>query len=172
MRIPVFVSCPTTLNKEQEDCRNLIEAELDFQQFEPRALGRSDYPSEHPLREVYSIATRCAGGIILGFSQFEAESGEWKKGSISAWAQNDRVAFPTPWNHLEAGILYGLRIPLLIFREANISGGIFDVGTSDLFIHTMPKTSSKKNENEEDSLRQVFLKWGAKVRHEYYCDKR
>lgn len=172
MKIPVFLSCPTTLNTEQEDCRKLIEAELDFQQFEPRTLGRSDYPSERPLREVYSIATRCAGGIILGFSQFETESGEWKRGAISARKQNSPVAFPTPWNHLEAGILYGLGVPLLIFREVSISGGIFDVGTSDLFIHSMPTPLSNQNENDDDSLRQVFLKWGAKVRHEYYCDKR
>jgi hypothetical protein len=172
MKIPVFVSCPTTLSKEQEESRKLIEVELDFQQFEARALGRSDYPAEYPLREVYSIATRCAGGVILGFSQFETESGEWKKGSQKAKTQNSHVAFPTPWNHLEAGILYGLRIPLLIFREPHISGGIFDVGTSDLFIHTIPTLLSNQNVNEDDSLRQVFLKWGAKVRHQYYCDQR
>lgn len=172
MKIPVFVSCPTTLSKEQDDCRKLIEVELDFQQFEARALGRSDYPAEYPLREVYSIATRCAGGIILGFSQFETESGEWKKGTTSARSQNGLITFPTPWNHLEAGILYGLRVPLLIFREPAISGGIFDVGTSDLFIHNMPKPSSNQDENEDDSLRQVFLKWGARVRQEYYCDRR
>ncbi|HWS55837.1 MAG TPA: hypothetical protein VN228_16980 [Pyrinomonadaceae bacterium] len=172
MKIPVFVSCPTTLSEEQEKCRQLIEVELDLQQFEARALGRSDYPSEYPLREVYSIATRCAGGIILGFSQFETETGEWKRGSASARAQSGRIAFPTPWNHLEAGILFGLRIPLLIFREPDISGGIFDVGTSDLFVHTMPKPSAGGSESEDDSLRQVFLKWGARVRHEYYCDTR
>ncbi|HYY41205.1 MAG TPA: hypothetical protein VE775_00650 [Pyrinomonadaceae bacterium] len=170
MKIPVFVSCPTALNEAQDAARNQIISELDCQQLEPRALGRSDYPAEFPLREVYSIATRCAGGIILGFSQFETETGVWKKGTSGAKPQETRIIFPSPWNHLEAGILFGLRLPLLIFREKEISGGIFDVGTSDLFVHVMP--TPPLDEEKLDSLRQVFLKWGAKVRSLYYEDMR
>jgi len=37
----------------------------------------------------------------------------------------DTVSFPSPWNHLEAGILFGLRLPLPIFRESTILGGVF-----------------------------------------------
>ncbi|HEX8181293.1 MAG TPA: hypothetical protein VF525_17255 [Pyrinomonadaceae bacterium] len=170
MKIPVFVSCPTALNEAQETCRQQIITELDSQQMEPRALGRSDYPSEFPLREVYSVAAHCAGGIILGFSQFETETGRWKRGTKDARLQKERIVFPSPWNHLEAGILYGLRLPLLIFREKGISGGIFDVGTSDLFIHIIPKPPL--TEQQLDDLRQVFLKWGAKVRSLYYEDTR
>src|SRR5207302_5783912 len=49
-----------------------------------------------------------------------------------------QVSMPTPWNHLEAGILFGLRLPLLIFREKEIEGGVVDRGVSDVFIHDMP----------------------------------
>lgn len=42
---------------------------------EPRALGRSDYPTELPLREVLVIAKHCAGGIILGFEQYRSLDG-------------------------------------------------------------------------------------------------
>src|SRR5437660_3411049 len=36
---------------------------------EPRAPGRSDYPTELPLREVLLVARHCSGGVILGFEQ-------------------------------------------------------------------------------------------------------
>ena len=122
MKIPVFVSAPTTLSKEQEDARAVIDGLLESLNLEPRALGRSDYPATLPLREVYSIARHCAGGIILGFSQFVAPSGVWKSGTTAERVTTSSVSFPTPWNHLEAGILFSLGLPLLVFREEGISG--------------------------------------------------
>jgi hypothetical protein len=70
MKIPVFVSCPTNLNETQEASRKLVLRELERAGVEPRALGRSDYPTELPLREVLIVARHCAGGVILGFEQF------------------------------------------------------------------------------------------------------
>jgi hypothetical protein len=89
---------------------------------EPRALGRSDYPTELPLREVLVIAKHCAGGIILGFEQYRSLDGIDKPGTGSEARRGPSVPFPTPWNQLEAGILFGLGLPLLIFRESGISG--------------------------------------------------
>src|SRR5258708_4385459 len=125
MKIPIFLSSPTKLNKQQEASRGRIVAELTRLQLEPRALGRSDYPSEFPLREVFVIAKHCSGGIILGFQQFIATAGVWKKGTKEQKrvVRGKPVHFPTPWNHLEAGILFGLQLPLLIFREEAVSGG-------------------------------------------------
>jgi len=81
MKIPVFVSAPTALSPDQEGARLTILKLLNEQGFEARALGRSDYPTESPLREVLSIARRCSGGVILGFVQFRADSGVDKPGS-------------------------------------------------------------------------------------------
>lgn len=166
MRIPVFLSAPTALNSAQEDSRSLIVQEINKLQFEPRALGRSDYPADLPIREVFSLASHCAGGIILGYSQFETNTGIWKRGTPSEFAQTATVCFPTPWNHLESGILFGLQLPLLVFREPSISGGIFDPGAADVFIQTMP-FNPLSIENQE-ALTQVFLKWSARVRARYY----
>lgn len=74
MRIPVFVSCATQLNPEQEDARQAILQELDDLHLEARALGRSDCLDECPLREVFVIARHCAGGTILGFEQCLAKA--------------------------------------------------------------------------------------------------
>ena len=56
MRLPIFVSSPTQLNSQQEKARKVVLGILDDLQLEPRALGRSDYPKDVPLKEVFAIA--------------------------------------------------------------------------------------------------------------------
>jgi hypothetical protein len=169
MKIPVFVSCPTALNPVQEDSRRIILEELDDLRLEPRALGRSDYPTDLPLREIYVLATHCSGGIILGFEQFFAQEGSYKRGTGGDGERRVVTgnSFPSMWNHVEAGILFGLGLPLLVFREEKIEGGIFDPGVTDVFVHLMPNPTSNL-----EQLRDVFLKWQARVREHYYRDKR
>ena len=75
------------------------------------------------------------------------------------------VSLPTPWNQLEAGILFGLKLPLLIFKEADIEGGVFDVGISDAFVHNMPP--GKPDKDKEEELKQVILKWFGEVSRKY-----
>ena len=133
---------------------------------EPRALGRSDYPTELPLREVMLVARHCSGGLILGFEQYRSLSGIRKPGAQEEQRHDAHVRIPTPWNHLEAGILFGLRLPILIFREPGIEGGVFDPGVTDVFIHEMPTPTDTKARRE--ALSDVFLKWQAEVRRHYY----
>jgi len=168
VRIPVFVSAPSKLNRKQDASRDRIVRELARLQLEPRALGRSDYPSDCPMREVLVIAQHCSGGIILGFKQFVATAGEWKQGTREKRrvARGKPECFPTPWNHLEAGILFGLHLPLLIFREEPVRGGVFDDGVTDVYIHAMPP-GDLEEENLE-GFREVLLKWSSRVREHYY----
>jgi hypothetical protein len=165
MRIPVFVSCPTTLSTKQDASRNLILGELKNCGLEPRALGRSDYPTDYPLREVLVIAKHCSGGVILGFEQFHAPKGVWKRGTREP-KKDDDVRFPSPWNNLEAGVLFSLGLPLLVFRESGISGGVFDSGVTDVFVHKMPMPPVASP--SRTALSQVFMKWQSRVREHYY----
>jgi hypothetical protein len=166
MRIPIFVSAPTRLTDMQEASRKLILRELDRLGLEARALGRSDYPTELPLREVLTIARHCAGGIILGFQQFRADSGVAKAGTEDEKPISAPVIFPTEWNQLEAGILFSLGLPLLVFREKGISGGVFDQGVTDVFVHPMPRADLTSSDKKGFSA--VLLKWQAEVRNSYY----
>jgi hypothetical protein len=168
MRIPVFVSSPTQLSPPQEKSRRVVLEILDDLQLEPRALGRSDYPKDVPLKEVLAIAKHCHGGVILGFEQLRARAGVWKPGTKEE-RRIDRsrpVSLPSPWNQLEAGILFGLKLPLLIFREAEVFGGVFDVGTTEVFVHEMPPPRPSPKKLAE--LKEVFLKWHAAVSRVYY----
>src|ERR1700761_6353110 len=135
MKIPVFVSSPTSLSPDQEARRETICRILNSLNMEPRALGRSDYPTDLPLREVMVIARHCSGGVILGFNQFTASAGVSKPGTAQERPATGPTFFPTPWNHLEAGILFSLGRPILVFKESGITGGVFDPGVTDVFVH-------------------------------------
>src|SRR4051795_12967973 len=111
MKIPVFVSSPTSLSPSQEAARTVIIRQLDDNDLEARTLGRSDYPTELPLREVLTIARHCAGAVILGFRQVRADAGIIKPGTREARHIPAPIYFPTPWNQLEAGILFSLGLP-------------------------------------------------------------
>ena len=168
MKIPVFVSSPRSLSDDQEASWDIVLEAINRFELEPRTLGRSDYPTELPLREVYVISKHCAGGIILGFEQFVTSSGTWKRGTNEEYAVDvgSTIKFPTPWNHLESGILYFLGLPMLVFKEDGISGGVFDIGATDVFVHKMP--THKMSSDEKRALSGVFLKWQSKVREFYY----
>ena len=166
MLIPVFGSCPTHLNPEQDAARRLIVGELGHFGLEWRSVGQTDYPAAFPLREVLMLAKRCSGGVILGFSQFETAAGVLKRGSHLEAPLKDNVAFPTPWNQLEAGILFGLELPLIVFREHRVHGGVFDNGVTDLFIHEMP--IGKISVKGRRALREVLGKWARLAQNRYY----
>jgi hypothetical protein len=159
-KIPVFISCPTTLTKKQKDIRKFLLDLLDDLNMEPRALGRSDYPKDYPLKEVAIIATRCSGGIILGFEQMRVTKGKIKYGTTSEKNIKNEILLPTPWNQIEAGILFGLKLPLLIFKESGITGGVFDHGITDAFVHTFP---DKLDAHKKNEIKQVIQKWFAEV---------
>lgn len=166
LRIPVFVSCPSDLSPDQENVAKIIKTMLDKNKLAWRSLGRSDYSYNLPLREVLGMVRHCSGGIILGFRQFVAPEGVFKPNSPKEKIVKDTVVMPTPWNHLEAGILFARNLPILIFKEEGISGGIFDVGTPDIFIQKMP--SPPLTSEDKEYLDTLFQNWASDVKSHYY----
>jgi hypothetical protein len=166
MKIPVFVSCPSDLSPAQDKAAQLINDMLDKNRLAWRALGRSDYSYKLPLTEVLGMVRHCSGGVILGFAQFEAPSGKFKVNTPKEKHEPNPVVMPTPWNHLEAGIMFTHRIPILIFREDGIQGGVFYVGTPDIFIHKMPIPPLSRD--AIDDLDALFQNWASDVKAHYY----
>ncbi len=158
-KIPVFVSCPTQLNEEQEKINKVIDEILEELGLERRAVGRTDYPVENPLKEVCALAKHCAGGIILGFEQAFISEGTKKRNMKEESKITDRP-LPSDWNNLEAGILYALDLPLLVMKEEKIVGGIFDYGASKYFVNSMSADYA--------ALKPILLKWSNQVYRKYY----
>lgn len=168
MKIPIFVSCPTNLSPDQEAGAKIIAGLVKRYKLEWRALGRSDYPNKLPLREVLRMIKHCSGGLILGFEQFQAPSGVLRRGSPKEEIVNSTIVMPTPWNHLEAGVLFNQKLPIMIFKEPDIAGGIFDLGITDIYIHKMPAQGMATA--DMDDLDTVFQNCVSEVRQHYYED--
>ena len=170
MKIPVFISCPTSLSPSHEAARTLIIRQLDDNGLEARALGRSDYPAELPLREVLLIARSLLGWNNSGFRAVPRER----------WVEKARNRCRRARQHINSisdclepfGVRHSFRAssPDPVFREDGITGRIFDTGVSDVFIHPMPPLHIKGA--AKDALRQVFQRWAGRVRAQYYKDKR
>jgi hypothetical protein len=184
-RIPVFASVPTKLDTRQRVSKDYVDQVLQRHGLEPRTVGVSDRGFYNPLHEVRTLARHCAGGIILGYRQLSAT-----RVSRRVWTDRDgrqqvsdkvfrEYHAPTPWNHLETGILFGLDLPLFVLRERSIDGGIFDEGASDVFIHEMPMPApdwttglslEESNPGGCEAFEEAVLRWQALVRGHYYGD--
>jgi hypothetical protein len=99
------------------------------------------------------LAKHCSGGVILGFEQFYCRQGVSKRGTSKQKTVRSATVFPTAWNNLEAGILFGLHLPLLVFKEDGIYDGVFDAGVTDVFLYPIPKPAMKPRERQ--ALREV-----------------
>jgi len=152
------------LTIEQETTYEQLLTILEKENLERRALGKSDYPSEYPLKEILLMSRHCSGGIILGFSKFKASNGTWKPDTNHSKISKN-VKLPSPWNHIEAGILFTLRLPLMVFREDGIEGGVFDKGVTDVFLNKLPLNGFSKT--EEEQLIVAIQNWVSRVREHY-----
>lgn len=165
MKIPVFVSRGSRLSPEQEEVYARVASLLEDHDLEPRTVGRSDYAVDTPLREVLVLGRHCGGGIILGFEEL------WIERAREGGRETGKVVTGRPqatmWAQLEAGLLYGLGIPLLVFREPGVEGGIFDIGSSDVFIQDLPTTGAEWDARER-SLKGMFATWRGRVQAAYY----
>jgi hypothetical protein len=166
MRFPVFVSTPNCLSPKQQEVYDFVLAELSRHSLEPYTLGQNHQPTQSPLHEVMVMARHVCGGVILGFEQFCATDGVSKPGTVRETKLGTPAFFPSPWNQLEAGILYTVGVPLLILRERSITGGIFDQGVSRWFTHTLPR--SEELEQQRSVLSSVIADWRAKVTERFY----
>ena len=159
IKIPIFLSAPTSLSPLQVEAYELVKACLEDENLQGRALGRTDFPKSNPLSEVLYIARSCFGGIILGFQQTWITTG-FVKINTTAQASAAQQLLPTPWNQIEVGMLFALGKPIAIFREEGVTGGIFDTGSSDNYIIKLDKENS-------DGIREGIKTWASDVKMHY-----
>ena len=96
----------------------------------------------------------------LGFELMTFELGDFPEESLLS-----EVYALARWNQIEAGVLFGLGLPLLIFREEGVEGGVFTEGSSG-FVHLMP--GPRMNRDQGAALDNVLLNWSSRVRSQYY----
>ncbi|MSP02734.1 MAG: hypothetical protein EXR07_17055 [Acetobacteraceae bacterium] len=84
-------------------------------------------------------------------------------------SKKEKVYEHTPWNQLEAGIMFSFELPVLVFREDGIEGGVFDIGGhQDLFVQRMPDISELDDDHVKDKIQTLFQNWASDVKSRYY----
>ncbi len=135
----VFVSKPSTLTEHQQEFWQQLKTRLEERSLRIRTLGTTDYSNDAPIGAVKNVMDQCQGAVILGFKQIRMIEGVSKEGTEKQETLKGNL-LPTPWNHIEAGMAFAFGLPMLVVKEAGVGGGVFDLGTSDKFIHevTLP----------------------------------
>lgn len=155
MRIPVFVSRPNELTPGQDKVMDEIFAILEDFALEPRTLQKRTGPDAFPLNEIRTMISQCSGGLIIGFAQEAATNVDRHNRDTLP-----HKTYPTPWNHLEAGLLFASHVPMLVWREPSITGGVFDDGVTGEDVHTIGPTFSR----HDARARTIFSNWQADIR--------
>lgn len=156
----IFLSRPTAATTQQEAFSRELNALLEGEGVVAHTLGITEYPSKAPLGEVLDLLRRCDGALVLGLAQVNVETGVSKQGTTRE-ARIDGSRFGTPWNQIEAGMAFALGLPLLLIRESGVTGGVFDAGSSDRFVHQAQLTPEWL---ASQAFQQPFHRWLDDVR--------
>jgi hypothetical protein len=153
----VFVSKPTVMTPAQEAAYKGICDLLEDRGYTARSLGSTDFSNSAPLRAILRIMDECDGAMVLGFRQVEVETGTSKPGTPSA-SRIEKCYFSTPWNQIEASLAYAREIPVMLIREKGISGGVFDFGVTEYFVHEVD-LGAETDWLHKPQFRQPFNEW-------------
>jgi hypothetical protein len=161
MKRNVFISKPSTLNPEQAKFWKQMHDLLANRNLVPHTLGESDFSNTAPMNAVVNLMRQCQGVIIIGFRQTFVETGVSKGGS----AKEQSIAnffLPTPWNQIEAGMAFALKLPTLILCEKDVRGGVFEIGNTDRFVH---QTTIVQSWLDSPQFLGPFSEWHDEIVH-------
>lgn len=159
MAIDVFISVGRTSTPEQEEFVSAIEKYLRDNGLEPRAIGRSDFSSQQPLKFVEHLMNQCSGTVIIAFERIHIQEGIERRGS-DAEKSIRNVNLPTVWNQIEASMAYVIGQPLLVIVEQGLSSeGLLETGY-DWYVQWVNIDASTLNNKE---FKGVFADWKRRV---------
>ena len=127
----------------------------------------ADYSTDFPLREVLRAARNCYGGIILGFEQILKQTGTAQSGTPETTTPAPSP-LPSPWNQLEAGVLFSLDLPIIVFKDAETSGGVFDAANNDVLVQPMPTLPLSSDDHK--AMVEAIQRWRERVQARFDRD--
>jgi glycosyltransferase involved in cell wall biosynthesis len=119
-QLRVFLSVGATYTKDQEDYVNAFERLLDNHNIKRLVVGRDKPPARQPVLEVKDLMRKADAVVVLAFTRYVIHSGTEKPGANRPKHKQDTITderHPTVWNQIEAGIAFGLGVPILLIIE-------------------------------------------------------
>jgi hypothetical protein len=119
----IFLSRPSLMSPEQEMAVGRWSRSLHRMGMEQIAplLGSEGDALWATLRRKLEFAD---GALILGLRQLRIDEGCWRPDTVAP--ADPAKWWPTPWNHVEAGMAIMAGLPLLAIRESGVAGGVFE----------------------------------------------
>lgn len=155
----VFVSKPGYLSSTQQQRLTSLLQKLEPECLHPQKLERRDYPNFGAIREVQRRMSGCVGAIIYGPPQLRVARGSWRLGTPEERQLRD-ADFASSWSQIEAGMAVMLGIPMLVLRERDVTGGIFDIPPGEPGIYQ----AHLDDDWNEPAFLNTFSQWCSSVR--------
>lgn len=155
----VFISVGRTVTEEQEAFVRALEEHIRSQGLIPRAVGRSDFSSSHPLKFIQELMNDCVGTVIIAFERVKVIDGLERRGSSEEKTLSNQI-LPTVWNQIEAAMAYVLGHPLLVIVENGArSEGLLEAGY-DWYVQHVELSPAELGSKQ---FVGVFADWKRKV---------
>lgn len=133
----IFVSVGTGLSPEQDKFVAAIEDRLRAEGLEPHTIDRNTFSASAPLVSVTELMNECSGTVVIALERYFGDKIVERRNTDKALTL-EAVAFPTPWNQIEAALAYCLRHPLLVIVADNVKAdGLLEPGY-DWYVQRLP----------------------------------
>lgn len=133
---PIFISALTPHNLDQAVFIDMLADHLPELGLRGVRLTGNLYNMLSPLERARKVIGACRGAIILGLERSHAVFVVDKENSEHHGESTHR-RYTTSWSHLEAGIAYGLGLPMFVACQDNIfSDGVFDRKYNTFQVHS------------------------------------
>lgn len=133
----VFLSRPGALDVRQIEMIERVRELVKSHGLEPIDLPREEYDKTRVLSNLSGRMNDCASVIIFGFKSLYVRAATYRPDTEDAKTVRN-VYLPTPWSHIEAGMAFMKKIPVLVLAEEGILDGFFDEGIDDPMIARCP----------------------------------
>jgi hypothetical protein len=125
--VDIFLSVGRTTS-EQETFVASVEDYLRANELRPRTVGRTEFSSEQPLKQVQRLMHECSGAVIIAYERLYIQDGIDRRGS-DAEEPISPCSLPTVWNQIEAAMAYTVGLPLLVMVEVGLRNeGLLEPG--------------------------------------------
>lgn len=152
----IFISRPGVLDVRQQVLVDSVRDLIKSFGYEPMDLARDEYDKSNVLANLSQRMSGCGAIIVFGFRSLYVNQGEYRSNTEDSRIVSNEV-FPTPWNHIEAGMGLMKGVPVLVLADEGVSDGIFDENVDDPLLerYSMEKCLNANFENVKNWLGSI-----------------
>lgn len=184
----IFFSIPGCTSAEDNALISEYRKVLEEMNYNVICYTRDQYPQFGQLNKVRKDILQSSAMLVFGFKQIRIDKAIFRPNTKEEEIWKKKW-LPIPWNEIEVGLGAMLGLPILLVKDNDIHSGIFDNHLSESFIAIVSANDKiddvlkgrsfnlwlskfKSTENDNDSIKEDFVNFYAKIQHEIWCKER